>query len=142
MIKQIHHQERLLAIIIDSSFNKNGIEFFTPDDFSQQLAYMKRPEGYIVNPHIHVVVERSVSLTQEVLFVKSGKVRVDFYDDQKNYLESTIIKTGDVILLATGGHGFEMLEESELIEVKQGPYCGEKDIIRFEPNKKLNGVKK
>ena len=125
-----------MAIIINSSFNKNGIEFFTPDDFSQQLAYMKRPQGYIIDPHVHNLVERSVSLTQEVLFVKSGKIRVDFYDDLKNYLESAIIQTGDVILLAAGGHGFEMLEESEMIEVKQGPYCGEKDKVRFEPTKK------
>ena len=139
MIKQIFHSEQLLAIIIGSSFNKEGIEFFTPDDFSQQLAYMKRPEGYVIAPHVHNLVERSVSLTQEVLFVRSGSIRVDFYDDYKNYLESAVIKKGDVILLAAGGHGFEMLEESEMIEVKQGPYCGEKDKVRFEPteNKKL-----
>jgi hypothetical protein len=68
-----------------------------------------------------------------VLFVKSGRIRVDFYDDEKNYLESSVISTGDVILLAAGGHGFEMLEESEMVEVKQGPYCGEKDKVRFEP---------
>lgn len=135
MIKQILNKEKLLAIIIDSSFSKNGIEFFTPDDFSQQLAYMKRPQGYVIDPHVHIQIERSVSLTQEVLYVKRGRVRVDFYDANKNYLESAVIKTGDVILLASGGHGFEMLEESELIEVKQGPYCGENDIVRFKPKK-------
>jgi mannose-6-phosphate isomerase-like protein (cupin superfamily) len=78
-------------------------------------------------------VLREVTITQEVLLIKSGKVRVDFYDDDKNYLESTIVAKGDVILLAGGGHGFEMLEESEIIEVKQGPYAGEKDKVRFEP---------
>lgn len=134
MIKRIFDKEqKLLAIIISSSFEKNGIEFFTPDDFSQQLAYMKRPAGYVIEPHVHNTVERSVNLTQEVLFVRSGRVRVDFYTDSKTYLESIVIQKGDVILLASGGHGFEMLEESELIEVKQGPYCGEKDKVRFEP---------
>lgn len=131
MIKYITHNNQLLSIIIQKKFEKEGIEFFTPDDFSQQLAYMKRPKDYVIPPHVHNPVLREVQLTQEVLFIKSGKVRVDFYDDDKNYLESTIIETGDVILLAHGGHGFEMLEESEIIEVKQGPYAGEMDKVRF-----------
>ena len=79
------------------------------------------------------MVERKVELTQEVLFIKSGKVRVDFYDDNQDYLESRILNQGDVVLLANGGHGFQMLETSEMIEVKQGPFCGEMDKVRFEP---------
>ena len=133
MIQQIIHNEKLLSIIIRRNFEKQGIEFFTPNDFSQQLAYMKRPKDYVIPPHVHNPVLREVQLTQEVLYIKSGKVRVDFYDDDKNYLESTIVEEGDVILLAHGGHGFEMLEESEIIEVKQGPYAGEMDKVRFEP---------
>ena len=133
MIQQITHYGKLLSIIIRRNFEKNGIEFFTPDDFSQQLAYMKRPKDYVIPPHVHNAVVREVHFTKEVLFIKSGSVRVDFYDDYKNYLESTILETGDVILLAYGGHGFEMIEESEIIEVKQGPYAGEMDKVRFEP---------
>jgi len=78
------------------------------------------------------VIERKVDLTQEVLFIKSGKVRVDFYDEAREYLESRILEQGDVVLLAHGGHGFQMLEPSEMIEVKQGPFCGEMDKVRFE----------
>ena len=138
MLEQINHNEKILGIIIRANYNKEGIAFFTPDDFSQQLGYMNRPDGYVIPPHVHNVVERKVDLTQEVLLVKSGKVRVDFYDDDKVYIESRIVATGDIILLAAGGHGFEMLEQSEIIEVKQGPYCGEMDKIRFEP---VNGDK-
>jgi len=94
---------------------------------------MKRPAGYVIQPHVHNIVERKVEYTQEVLFIKAGKVRLDFYDDEKNYLKSIILEEGDVILLANGGHGFEMLEETEIIEVKQGPYAGEMDKVRFEP---------
>lgn len=133
MIQQIIHNGKLLSIIIRKNFEKNGIEFFTPDDFSQQLAYMKRPKDYVISPHVHNAVSRDVQYTKEVLFIKSGKVRVDFYDDNRKYLESTILEAGDVVLLAFGGHGFEMLEESEMIEVKQGPYVGEMDKVRFEP---------
>jgi mannose-6-phosphate isomerase-like protein (cupin superfamily) len=134
MIEQIIHQETILAIIIRANYQKDGISFFTPGDFSQQLGYMNRPKGYVIDPHVHNLVERKVTLTQEVLYIKSGAVRVDFYDDDRNYLESRTVATGDVILLAAGGHGFEMIENSEIIEVKQGPYCGDEDKVRFEHN--------
>jgi mannose-6-phosphate isomerase-like protein (cupin superfamily) len=133
MIEYIKYKDELLSVIIRTRFEKDGIEFFTPGDFSQQLAYMKRPKDYVIPPHVHNPLTREVEFTQEVLFIKSGKVRVDFYDDDKNYLESRILDQGDVILLAHGGHGFEMLEESEIIEVKQGPYAGDGDKTRFEP---------
>lgn len=133
MIVHIRHRNVLLAIIIRASFHKEGIEFLTPDAFSQQLGYMNRPTGYVIPPHVHNPVVREVQFTKEVLFIKSGKVRVDFYDDGQNYLESRILQQGDVILLAFGGHGFEMLEASEIIEVKQGPYAGEADKTRFQP---------
>jgi len=132
MLEQIKINNKILGIIIRADYEKEGIAFFTPDTFSQQLGYMKRPKDYVIPPHVHNPVERKVELTQEVLFIKSGKVRVDFYGDARNYLESRVLHKGDVILLAHGGHGFKMLEPSEMIEVKQGPYCGEMDKIRFE----------
>jgi hypothetical protein len=132
MIERIIHNDVLLSIIIRSSFEQDGIEFFTPDDFSQQLAYMKRPKNYSIAPHFHNPIPREVVYTEEVLFVKSGKVRVDFYDDQCKYFESKILNRGDVILLSHGGHGLKMIEQSEIIEVKQGPYLQDKDKTRFE----------
>lgn len=132
MTEQITYKDKLLAITIRADFHKDGISFFTPDDFSQQLGYMNRPKDYVIEPHVHNLVERKVDLTQEVLVVRSGKVRVDFYDDDRNYLESRILQTGDIILLAHGGHGFKMLEPTEMVEVKQGPYCGEMDKTRFD----------
>ncbi len=133
MIERIINKDIELALIIRTTFHKDGIEFFTPNTYSQQIGYMNRPKGYVIEPHIHNSVPRQVQFTKEVLFIKSGKVRVDFYDDEQTYLESRILHAGDVILLAFGGHGFEMLEASEIIEVKQGPYAGDADKTRFEP---------
>jgi mannose-6-phosphate isomerase-like protein (cupin superfamily) len=133
LFEKIITDNLLLAIIIRSDYKKDGIEFFTNDNDSQQLGYMNRPDGYIIPPHRHNIVPRAVHLTQEVLFIKSGKVRVDFYDNDQNYIQSTVLEKGDVILLSDGGHGFKMLENSEMIEVKQGPYCGERDKVRFLP---------
>lgn len=133
MIETVSDENTMLAIIIRSEYRDEGIKFFTPDTFSQQLAYMNRPRGYVIAPHVHNAVKREVHFTKEVLLVRSGKVRVDFYNEQRVYLHSSILKTGDVILLAFGGHGFEMLEPTEMIEVKQGPYAGEGDKVRFSP---------
>jgi hypothetical protein len=140
MITEICHHNELFAIIVSRDFDRPGIHFFTPDSFSQQLAYMHHPTGKIIQPHVHNQVNREVQYTLEVLFLKKGRLRVDFYDKQQEYLESRILEAGDIILLAAGGHGFEVLEEIEMIEVKQGPYAADKDKSRFIGNlpKELN----
>ena len=133
MIQRITHNGNLLAIILRRDYRREGIEFFTPDEFSQQLAYMNRPAGYVIAPHVHNPVKREVQFTKEKLFIRSGRLRVDFYTEEQQYIRSELLEAGDVILLAYGGHGFEMLEDSEIIEVKQGPYAGEADKTRFAP---------
>ena len=131
MIEKITNKNQLLAIIISHKFNEDGIHFFTPNELSQQLAYMNYQQGKIIPAHVHNPVKREVEYTQEVLVIKKGKLRVDFYSDNKQYLESRILTQDDVILLIKGGHGFEVLEELEMIEIKQGPYLGDQDRTRF-----------
>jgi mannose-6-phosphate isomerase-like protein (cupin superfamily) len=131
MLEQIKHNSELVAIIVRNDFSGTGVHFFTPDEFSQQLAYMRHPAGKLIEPHVHNPVPRSITYTQEVLIIKRGRLRVDFYDRNRVYLQSRILGAGDIILLVSGGHGFEVLEEVEMIEVKQGPYTGDRDKTRF-----------
>ena len=131
-IETISRKGNVLAIIVRNHFHKSGVHFVTPSELSQQLAYMHHPKGTSIQPHRHNPVPREVTYTQEVLFIKKGKLRVDFYNDSQLYLESRILEGGDAILLVAGGHGFKVLEEIEMFEVKQGPYVGEQDKIRFE----------
>lgn len=135
MVENIKYNNELLAIIVRSSFNTPGITFFTDNSLSQQLAYMAHPKGKIIDPHIHNPVAREVYYTQEVLFIKSGKLKVDFYNNNQEFLESKILHKDDVILLMTGGHGFEVIEEVQMFEVKQGPYAGDHDKTKFKPSK-------
>jgi mannose-6-phosphate isomerase-like protein (cupin superfamily) len=130
-VEKIETRGRLLALIVRRNYDEGGIRFFTPNELSQQLAYMRHPAGKVIDPHIHTPATREVLLTQETLFIKRGKLRVDFFDDEQSYLESRILEAGDVILLVQGGHGFEVLEELEMFEVKQGPYKGNDDKTRF-----------
>jgi mannose-6-phosphate isomerase-like protein (cupin superfamily) len=131
-VERIAHAGRLLALIISGRFREPGIHFFTPGEFSQQLAYMQYPAGKLIPPHVHNPVPREVHYTQEVLLIRKGRLRVDFYDHQQNYLKSRMLESGDAVLLIEGGHGFEVIDDLEMVEVKQGPYAGERDKTRFK----------
>ncbi len=131
MIENIVYDNIKYATIIRSDHCGEGVEFLTDDSYSQQLAYMHHKAGKIIDAHYHNQVERSVVFTQEVLVIRKGVLRVDFYNSDNEYIESTMLKEGDVILLIAGGHGFKVIEEVEMIEVKQGPYLGDADKTRF-----------
>lgn len=130
-IEEIWKKKKLIAIIIRNEYSCEGVNFITSDMYSQQVAYMHHPAGKLIDAHVHNPVHRNVVMTQEVLFIKRGRLRADFYDEYEDYLESRELEAGDLILLVSGGHGFKVLEEVEMIEVKQGPYVGENDKTRF-----------
>jgi len=126
VIEEIVFDEQLCAIIIRADYQESGIHFFTPPNLSQQLASMSYRAGKIISAHTHNAVPREVSYTQETLFIRKGRLRVDLYT-QNEYRLSRELGAGDVILLISGGHGFEVLEDHNMIEVKQGPYVGHVD---------------
>jgi hypothetical protein len=131
MSEEIFIDGALCAIVLSAGYDKTGIQFFTPNELSQQLASMSYKPGKIIPAHTHRPVRREVLYTQEALFIRKGKLRVDFYSTQQEYRRSRILQTGDVILLIAGGHGFEVLEDLNMVEVKQGPYAGDSDKLVF-----------
>lgn len=135
MIETIHHNDDVVAIIIYKDHHTDGIEFITPQDFTLQLGSMTRPAGYKIIPHIHNPVRRATVGTQETLFIKRGRIEIDFYSFEQVYLQSRILSTGDIVLLAGAGHGINVLEEAEIIEVKNGPFIAGSDKGRFEGRK-------
>jgi len=90
-------------MIIRYEFCEQGIHFFTDNALSQQLAFMQHPTGKLIEPHVHNAVLREVQFTQEVLFIRKGRLRVDFYDADQRYLESRILHPGDVITVPKTG---------------------------------------
>jgi len=134
MIESISHNNSTIAIIIynDHSIEENKIEFVSPEDFSLQLGYMNRPNGYQIKPHIHNLVHRETTGTQEVLFIKKGRILIDFYSHEQTYLENRELSEGDVVLLCGAGHGITVLEEAIILEVKNGPFVPGFDKGRFE----------
>jgi hypothetical protein len=122
-----------LGLIVRSWFSVSGIDFLTPDTFGQQVAYMNRPKGEIIQAHIHEPISRTLIGTQEVLYIRKGRIRVDFYESDRTYVSSMVLEAGDLMLLNTGGHGFEVLEDIDMIEIKQGPFAEGRDKTRFVP---------
>lgn len=128
------YNNTLFAIIVRNDFHRDGISFVTDGTGLLEMGYMSHPAGHAIKPHKHLPYRRQTLGTQEVLFLKSGRVRVDFYSDQDFFVGSRELSGGDWIILLSGGHGFEIMEASVLIEVKNGPYAGDKDKIRFQPS--------
>ena len=133
MIENIIYKKKLLALIVNGNYRKKkGIIFFTPNESTQQFGYMKHKKNHIILPHLHKKRVTKISYTTEVIILLKGSLRIDFYADLKKYLFSKIINKNDIIMLVSGGHGFKVLKDVEMIEVKQGPYSLSKDKVKFE----------
>ena len=133
MIEKIIHKKKLLALIVRGKYrNKAGITFFTPNETTQQFGYMKHKKKYVIKPHLHKKRLTKIFQTTEVILLLKGILRVDFYNQFKKYLFSKILKKNDIIMLVHGGHGFKILKDVEMLEIKQGPYNLIKDKIKFE----------
>ncbi len=132
-IEWIKNGEEVLAMIIPADYQPDKTEFITPDDYKQQLGYVIYGSGESIVPHTHIPMNRSLVGTSEVLFIKSGRVEVDLYSKEKEFVAKRVLNQGDIILLVSGGHGFRMLEATVMVEVKQGPYIGVEEKERFNP---------
>ena len=133
MIEKILHKKRLFALIVRRQFRKkSGINFFTSKKATQQFGYMKHKKNHIIKPHNHNKRLTKILSTTEVILLLKGVLRVDFYDNKEEYLFSKIIKEKDIIMLVHGGHGFKVLKNVEMVEIKQGPYSLSSDKIKFD----------
>lgn len=105
--------------------------FLTPSDFKQQVGFVVYPANGEVQRHVHLPLERHLTGTSEVVIVKKGRCLMDVYTDDRELVTTRELRVGDIMLLVAGGHGFRMLEDTVLLEVKQGPYTGIDEKVRF-----------
>ena len=141
MIEKIFHKKKFLALIVRGKYRKKkGVTFFTPNESTQQFGYMKHNSKHIIKPHLHKKRLTKIYYTSEVILLLKGLLRVDFYNQHKKYLFSKILKPNDIIMLVSGGHGFKVLKNVEMLEIKQGPYNLLKDKVKFD-NVKDNFIK-
>jgi len=132
MIKNITHKSKILAIIIKGNYlKKRGVNFFTNPKLNQQVAYMNHPKNHLIQPHTHKNSLRKIKGTTEVLIILDGILKINFFDNKKKFIFSKTAQKNDIIILLTGGHGFEVKKNCKMIEVKQGPYSKSEDKLKF-----------
>ena len=138
-VEQYMDGDAIIAIVIRASYTRPGPHFFSPAVFSQQLGVIEYPAGHRIEPHVHNLIAREVMHTQETLVIRKGRLSVDLYRDDRSPLATLELGCGDVILLASGGHGLTVLDDCSILEVKQGPYAGDRDKVRFEVAERDSG---
>ena len=133
IIEKIYNKKILYALIVRSNYKKKkGVSFFTDKDATQQFGYMNHKKNYIILPHRHNKRQSKILLTTEVIIIQKGILRVDFYDNKEKYLFSKKLYSNDIIMLSNGGHGFKVIKDTQMIEVKQGPYSLSIDKVKFD----------
>ena len=144
MLEKIIYKKKILAIIVKTKkIRSRGTNFISPNNFTLQVGFINRPNNHIITPHTHRNTPRKINKTSEVLYVKSGVLRIDFFNNNKKYLFSKLLKKEDLIILNEGSHGFKIIKKCKLIEIKQGPFLKSLDKDRFEKeNEKKIKIKK
>mgnify|MGYP001254933789 CR=1 FL=1 len=133
-IERVIHKKKICALIIRNKiqFKKKGVNFLTKNEDLLQVGFLKHKKNHIIKSHIHVKQKRLVNFSSEVLIIKKGELKVNFFDTNGNKIPKTkILYKNDIIILFQGGHGFEVKKNCEIIEVKQGPYLRGKDKKLF-----------
>lgn len=131
LIERITWNGGPLCYIVRAEFNPEQTAFLTPPKFSLQVGYIVHPAGHEIPRHIHLPLKRHIMGTAEVLVVHKGHYEIDIYNDERQLVATRELRTGDIMIMVGGGHGFRMLEDTVLLEVKQGPYPGVEEKERF-----------
>jgi hypothetical protein len=130
-IEHIMWHEQHIATIIRAECHFDKTTFITPDSYYQQAGFVVYPKGGVVPRHCHLPLQRHLVGTPETIIVRQGLVEVELYAMDKSFLVKKDLHQGDIILLVSGGHCFFCLEDTVLLEIKQGPYTGLKEKEQF-----------
>lgn len=121
-----------IALIIHKELdNITKTTFITPAEYNQQIGFVVYPEGSSVDTHIHLPIKRDVVGTSEVIIIRKGCAIIRLYDVDRVFVAKYELDAGDIILLINGWHGIDFLDDTVILEIKQGPYLGENEKVRL-----------
>jgi hypothetical protein len=136
-IQTITKDGQRLAMLIPDHAWQEGLAFYSEDDDYIQVGTWGYDAGKELLAHVHNAIERTVIRTQEVLYIRRGKIQAKIYDLDGCFVEEIMAQAGDTLILLNSGHGYTILEDgTQVLEVKNGPYLGaQADRTRIEvPN--------
>jgi cupin fold WbuC family metalloprotein len=125
------HDDNLIALVIDINDSKESKNFYTDESNDIQFGVFNLHENEVIEKHFHPEQERSIKTTSEVLIILEGTVMASLFDKKLEFLKEITLRSGFVLITFNGGHGLKVLEDTKLLEVKQGPYNDQTDKIRF-----------
>jgi cupin fold WbuC family metalloprotein len=129
MLEQIDHRGRVVAHLVRSAYRPAASHFLTAPEAEQQLGLIVRAAGEAIRPHVHTPIQRQVTGTAEALLIQRGRAELTLYTEDGEEIARRELAAGDVVVLLSGGHGLRMLEDTVMVEVKQGPYAGAADKV-------------
>ncbi|MFX0195867.1 MAG: hypothetical protein ACFFCW_07080 [Candidatus Hodarchaeota archaeon] len=141
MIEKITANEEIIAIVTRAGFNPKGVNFLTPENFPLQMAVSSYKKGGILKAHSHPQKNRIIIDAQEMVHIQTGKVELYLFDANGKLIRTLVLEKGDTVFFAAGGHGWKTLEDTKIIEVKQGPYFGLKQDKTYIGDLQLNNNK-
>lgn len=124
--KHFIYGNKTIAIYFPSSLtSKEGVSFYTDEQNPFQIGIHNVPQGKKYDAHYHIL-DKPITLTviQEILYIVKGKVKVNLYTKKGKLIDIIVLHKGDSILLIDQAHEIEVLEHTEIFEIKQGPYPG------------------
>ncbi len=137
MLEKIIYKKKVYALLIRSKnqFRSNGVNFVTKNKDLLQLGFISHKKNHIINPHIHKKNKRIINYCTEVLLIKEGTLKVEFYSEKGiNIKKDKKLYKNDILILFRGGHGFEVTKDCKIVEIKQGPYTKKSDKVLFDKN--------
>ena len=121
----------LYSSIFDLNNINEGLDFLTNDDSFVQVGTWKYEKGKILDAHYHNTFERKSYITQEVVLVLEGTIICNLYTTDGEFIASEEIKQNQLIIQFLGVHEYEIMDNSKVLEIKNGPYFGpDKDRTR------------
>lgn len=123
--EKILYGKTLIAIIFRKNIKVEGVKFLTDETNPFQVGIHNRQKGVHLAPHVHRLDKPLIiNSVQEILYIVEGKIRISLYSTNGKKIVTKILSSGDSILLVSGGHGLDFIENSRIFEIKQGPYPG------------------
>jgi len=121
-MKIIDDNQKAIAYIVRKKDISKGKNFLTHNNEEMQFASFDLEKNEVIRNHIHNTSKREINSTSEGIVVIDGVLKIKLFDNNKNFISDHILNSGDSILLLSGGHGIEVMEDTKFIEFKQGPY--------------------
>jgi len=126
-IQEIKDKKKIIAIIYYNTLKVDGVRFPTPRSYSLQIGIHNQKKDRFVPAHYHPHLKYNITKTLEFIYVVKGRIDIELFNRKWKKIKKVMLKKGDSVLFTDSGHSVKIYKHTRLIEVKQGPFSGNKN---------------